>query len=268
MLDDVVRFIFRKTLSGIEKFRNIHKGETCYIFGDGPSIKWFDLSQFSDYVAICCGILPFHKDFNKLNIKYMTLVEPWFFVPKIFQPKIIHEFKILAAEYKKLIKRSLDKEFFIHLSNIFSLSGENVNYVFRGLPKNINRTDELLGQFDLFDGSFRAALALAYYFGFSKIYLVGFDAWTIQPARNGHWYEFGEGVFFEATNFDTDFLEIIKREADVYTISMDDESKNVKNINYDTFTGKPPEFKENYELLDAHYLNVLATFPEYRIFTK
>ena len=27
----------------INKFHNIHEGETCYIFGDGPSIKYFDL---------------------------------------------------------------------------------------------------------------------------------------------------------------------------------------------------------------------------------
>lgn len=265
MIDEVAKFVFRKSLSGIEKFRNIHKGQTCYIFGDGPSIKWFDLSQFSDYVAICCGILPFHKDFDKLNVKYMTLVEPWFFAPKIFQPKIIHEFKILAAEYKKLIKRSLDKEFFIHLSNIFSLSGKNVNYVFRGLPKTRNQTDELLGQFDLFAGSFRASLTLAYYLGFSKFYLVGFDGWTIQPARDGHWYEFGEGVFFEATNFGGKLLEIFKSEMDIYTISFEGGSKNLKNISYKDFAQTEPQYRENYDLLSAEHIAILSTYPGYRM---
>ena len=266
MKDDIVRFVFRKTLSRIEKFRNIHKGQTCYIFGDGPSIKWFDLSLLGDHVGICCGSLPFHKDFDKLNVKYLTLAEPWFFVPKLFQPKILHGFRAKAKEYKKFIKRSLDKDFFINLSNRFSLSGKNINYVFRGLSKNINKTDELLGHFDLFNGSFRASRTLAYYLGFSKIYLVGFDAWTIQPTRNIRFYELGEGELSEATNFDIEFLNVLKREIDIYTISAEGQSNNVKNISYLSHTGKYPVFRENYEIMDKYYLKIMASYPKYRIF--
>jgi hypothetical protein len=254
--------------SGLKKYRNLHKGETCYVFGDGPSIKCFDLTCFSDYPAICCGMMPFHNDFQFLDVRYITLVEPWIFTPMLFQPKIIHELKDVGAEYKRLIKRTPDKEFFVSLSNRFSLTGENVNYVFRGFPESRNHTDELLKQFDLFNGSFHASLALAHYLGFSKIYLVGFDGWTIQPARELRWYELGEGEFFEATNFATDFLDVLKRDVDIYTISRDGESKNVKNVNYQDYTGKAPEFKENFQLMDRHYLDVLATVPGYKIYRK
>jgi hypothetical protein len=252
--------------SGWKKFSNRHKGESCYIFGDGPSIKWFDLSLFNDLPAICCGLLPFHNDFNKLNVKYMTMVEPWLFVPKPIQPKRLHDFIPMVAEYKKFIKRSPEIEFFVNLSNILSLAGNNINYVFRGLPEHRNETDVLLGNFDLFAGSFHASLTIAYYLGFSKIYLLGFDAWTIQPARTLRWYELGEGQFFEATNFATEFLDILKRESDIFTISIDGESKNVKNISYQRYTGKMPVFKENNEIVDAYYLNILASYPNYNIF--
>lgn len=178
---------------GLKKFSNLHKGETCYIFGDGPSIKWFDITLFNDHPSICCGMLPFHRDFHSLNIKYCTNIEPWLFVPKLFQPKKLHGFIPMAVEYARFIERSPDKEFFVSLTNFFSLSGENINYVFRGLPQNRNQTDEALSHFDLFGGSFHASLSLAYYLGFSKIYLVGFDAWTIQPARNMRFYELGKG---------------------------------------------------------------------------
>jgi len=251
---------------GLRRFSNLHKGESCYVFGDGPSIKWFDLSLFNDRPSICCGLIPFHNDFHKLNVKYFTMVEPWLFVPKLFQPKILHELRPIAEEYKRFVKRSPDKEFFVSLSNIFSLSGKNINYVFRGLPKNRNRTDELLGQFDLFAGSFHASLTLAYYLGFSKIYLIGFDAWTIQPARTSRWYELGEGRFFEATNFATEFLEILKKEADIYTISFDGQSRNVKNISYQSYTGKSPNFKENHELTDDYHLKLLASYTGYEIY--
>ena len=42
-----------------------------------------------------------------------------------------------------------------------------------------------------FQGSFHATLYLAYLMGFSKVYLVGFDAWTRQPMLKLRWYEKG-----------------------------------------------------------------------------
>jgi len=263
---DIKHFAAKFVTCGLKKFSNRHKGETCYIFGDGPSVKWFDLSMFKDNLSICSGVLPFHNDFNKLKAKYFTVAEPWLFMPKVFQPTYLHEYKCVGEKYLKFIKSSSDKEFFINLSNMPVLSGKNVNYIFRRLPVRGNRTDSLLGKFNLFNGSFRAPLAIAYYLGFSKVYLVGFDAWTIQPARNLHWYEKGRGEFFNATNFDMDFLNILKEVMDIYTISIDGGSKNVKNISYEAYTGKPPVFRENYELLSPHYLKVLASYTRYKIF--
>jgi hypothetical protein len=252
----------------LEKFSDRHAGETCYIFGDGPSIKWFDFSEFSNHPAICCGMIPFHRDFEKLDVRYIALVEPWLFVPKLFQPKILHGLRKIAAEYRKRIFRLPDTKFFVSLSNQFSLSGKNVNYVYRKLPNPRNAIDKQLNQFDIFGGSFHASLSLAYYMGFKKVYLVGFDAWTIQPARTLRWYELGDGEYFDPTNFALDYLNVLKPEIDIYTISKDGESCNVKNISYTSYTGKQPEFKENYELLSEHMLNTLATCNEYKIFSK
>lgn len=249
----------------LEKFRNRHEGETCYIFGDGPSIKWFDFSELGNYPAICCGMIPFHKDFEKLDVRYIALVEPWLFVPKLFQPKIIHCLREIAAEYKRRISMFPDKEFFVSLSNRFSLSGKNINYVYKKLPNLKNQTDKQINQFDCFAGSFHASLSLAYYLGFKKIYLVGFDAWTIQPARALRWYELGKGEFFQPTNFAFDFLDVLKKEIDIHTISYDGRSCNAKNINYESYVGKPPIFRENYSLLSEHHLKVLASCEEYKI---
>jgi len=250
----------------LEKFSNRHEGETCYIFGDGPSIKWFDFREFSNHPAICCGMIPFHKDFDKLDVRYIALVEPWMFVPKIIQPKKLHCLRQIAAEYKGRIVSLPKKEFFVSLSNRFSLYGNNLNYVYRNLPNPRNEIDKQINQIDCFAGSFHASLSLAYYMGFKKIYLVGFDAWTIQPARTLRWYEAGDGEFFQPTNFALEYLKILKSKIDIYTISNDGESCNVKNISYASFTGKQPRYRENLDLLGEHILNVLSTCHEYKIF--
>jgi hypothetical protein len=252
----------------LRKFSNRHRGETCYILGDGPSIKWFDLQSFTDHPAICCGMIPFHRDFPRLPVKYVSFVAPWIFLPKWLQPKLYHQFRSIAQEYRRLIRARRDLEFFVNLSNSPVLSGPNVNYVYRGFPEDRNETDAQLRRMRLFDGSFHATLALAYYMGFSKVYLLGFDAWTIQPARTLHWYELGEGELFEPTNFATDFLGLVGRDMAIHTISADGFSSNVAHVSYRSFTGKEPHFRENYELIDPPNLRLLATCPEFKIFAK
>lgn len=246
--------------SNLIKFSGRHQGDTCYIFGDGPSIKWFDLACFSDHPAIYCGTLQMHKDFYKLNVKYATIAEPWAFAPKWIQPEYLHDLRpVLEQFFKKTVEQSKNIDFFINLSNRLFCKGKNVHYMFRGFPTIRNETDRLLNQFDLFAGSFHASLSLAYYLGFTKIYLVGFDGCTVQPTRTSRWYELGEGDFVEATDFAIDFLSVLKRECDIYTISAEGSSCNVNYINYTDYTGKEPVFRENHELISEKNLRLLSS---------
>ena len=48
------------------KFRDTHKGESCYVFGNGPSLKWFDLKKFSDKPSISSGQLHYHKELRAI----------------------------------------------------------------------------------------------------------------------------------------------------------------------------------------------------------
>lgn len=264
-----VRRIAAKLLTHkLAKYSNIHEGETCYIFGDGPSIKWFDLGEFSNHPAICCGMIPFHNDFEKLDVRYAALVEPKLFLPKILQPKVLHCLRSIAAKYKCRISELPRTEFFVNLSNRFHIYGENVNYVDQYLPFMRNEVDTKLDDLNCFAGSFHASLTLAYYMGFTTVYLVGFDAWTIQPARTLRWYELGDGEVFSPTNFALDFLGVLKKKMKIYTISKDGDSCNVQNISYSTYTGKEPRYKENQELVAPEILDVLNTCSEYKIFVQ
>jgi hypothetical protein len=255
---------------GLKKFSDRHRGESCYIFGSGPSIKWFDLTCFRDRPALCSGLITFHRDFHELDVRYVTLVEPWFFVPRPLHPRKLRGFDWgpMVGEYREFIKRSPTKDFFVSLSNRFSVSGRNVHYVFRGLPTSRNRADAMLGRFDLFGGSFHAPVALAHYMGFTKIYLVGFDAWTIEPMRNIRFYERGEGQLCQPTREvpAKDFLDIVKEQAEIYTISLDGQSRNAKQISYTEYTGKAPRFKENHEFMDDRHLKMISLWAGYDIY--
>lgn len=263
-ITQIVSDVFTNDLA---KFGNRHEGETCYIIGDGPSIKWFDLSEFSNYPAICCGLIPFHKDFEQLDVKYIIEIEPWLFVPKIIQPKILHGYRQIAAALKQKLQSIDSIEIFVNLSNRFNISGENINYIYRNIPNPRNQLDKAINGMGCFAGSFHATLTLAYYLGYKKVYLVGFDAWTIQPARTLRWYELGDGEYLKTTNFAIEYLIALKSKMDIYTISKDGDSCNVKNINYKEYTGKLPKFKENTELLSRHYLDIISTRSDYKVYS-
>jgi hypothetical protein len=69
-LKKILYRLFKYEINHILKYRNLHSGEDCVLFGDGVSIKWFDLKSFTNILSITVGYLPFHNDFNKLNCKY------------------------------------------------------------------------------------------------------------------------------------------------------------------------------------------------------
>lgn len=250
----------------LKKFHDIHKGQTCYIFGDGPSIKWFDLTKFDDHIGISCGAQVLHNDFSKLDVRYYSIVEPFLFCPNwMKRHQYLRDLKIITNEYRNLIKIHNNITFFLNLSNFPFIWGSNIHYIHRYLQKGCNKFSKF-GNLDPFVGSFQATLSLAYYMGFSKVYLVGFDAWTIQPSRTLRWYELGNGELYNSNNFAIPFLNILKEHMEICTISHEGTSCNVNNINYESYTGQKPLFRENYELLSPYYLKMLGTFPDYKIF--
>ena len=44
--------LHRKYIKINLNLKDIHKGETCYIFGNGGSIKYYDLSLFNNHIGI------------------------------------------------------------------------------------------------------------------------------------------------------------------------------------------------------------------------
>jgi hypothetical protein len=254
-------------LSRIGRLEGIHAGQSCYIFGDGPSIKWFDFHHFTDRPAICCNNMAFHRDFGLLDARYYLMIEPWLFCPRWMQRQpATRDFRLITAALRALMTRRDDVEFFVSLSNWPFVRGENVTFLYRRLPRTARQDVADLHSLRSLGGTFHAALTLAVYMGFTDITLLGFDAWTIQPARNLHWYERGEGEIFEATNVAADFLRTVGKFAEVSTISVDGDSCNVRNIPYELRTGSAPAFHDNHELLSPENMKLLASYPDYRIF--
>ncbi len=259
--------VAKPLISKIHTLKDLYKGQDCYLIGDGVSIKWFDMSVFSDKKAIVCNYFPFHNDFKKLDAPYMSIVEPWCFYANQKSPPpestVGPNYRQLA--YRKLIDQYPDRTFFVNLSNWPVLRKKNIIYTYLDffdvrLPSNF-----INSRINGFDGSMRTLITMAAYMGFKHAYLIGFD-YTHQPSHNLHWYEKGEGYINHKPSYNKSFFEIAQEFIDITTITVNGGSEIVDSVTYEEFTGLKPLYKENTELTTMDYLKTLSTWPGYNIF--
>ncbi len=261
------KLIGPRVLPEIEKFRNIHKGEECYIFGDGISLKYFNLSKFADRLAIPVSYLPFHRQFKELNVPYAFVVEPYWFYPlnRFTEPPFHWMPNVIQREYHRIIKARQDIQFFVNLTNWPTVREKNVSFVVSGwkypsLPANhIGNTHNVLA------GSVNSSIFLSIFMGFQKVYLVGFD-YTHDPAVSHHWYERGKGVLEENPGYNKDYFDAARQYIDIVTVTREGGAPILDSITYRELTGDEPVFKENDEILDPQTIEMISTWPQYTMY--
>lgn len=251
---------------GLKQFKDKYRGDTLVIFGDGPSIKNFRLANFAGYKSMCCGNLLFHNEFFELSPEFYVIPEPWLFRHRVFQPKILDHFAMIGKELKCQI-HSNKLEFFLNLTNIGLFPESNVHYVHRILRSYFKGFEEFKG-IDIFGGSFRAVLSIAYYMGFKKVFLVGHDAWTMNRASSQRWYEHGlhyNGLIKDLER--NEFIEIIKKKMEIISVLPDPRwARNFKSISYEEFSGDILSYRENTDLCRRRFLDILDTSEMYNIY--
>lgn len=265
----IINFFLKKKLNHLDKFYNLHKDETCYIIGGGISLKWFDLKVFSDKISIGCNFIPFHNDFEKLNCKYLLLMEPWWFYPFKFSIKK-YRIHLLSNSiqflYRKIINKYTKSTFFLNITNFpVTFFKKNIIYTFNEFFKYKLKSDHNIDIVNPLAGSLNASISLAIYMGFKECILVGFD-YTHSPSRTLHWFEKGEGFFHDQINYNKDFFKQVKNHINLKTLTLDGKSELLEFVTYERYSNIIPFFKENIELVNSNDLKILSTWKGYKIF--
>jgi len=144
--------------SGLVKFKDIHKGEKCFIIGNGPSLNKMDLSLLGDIEKF--GLNKIHLLFNRVNLdlSYHVAVNP-------FVISQSHE------EFNRLECESFVS--YLPSRGLFN-NAEHVNFIFteggvRFFQEDITGVTSEGGTVTY------VALQLAYYMGFQEVFLIGVD---------------------------------------------------------------------------------------------
>jgi hypothetical protein len=250
--------------------KNRHHGESCYVYGDGVSIKWFDLTALPNRPGFTLSCIPFHNQAATLDLRYGLLIEPYYFYPYFKMPTWSKNLtwwrNTINRKYKDLFRKNPGSNYFVNLSNYPVLNGENIYYLYQGINDELFEfaDDCKRNNIGILDGSLRCAISLAIYMGFKEITLVGCD-YTHEISRSMHWYEKGKGVITPQQSYEHSFFEIAQKYASIITLTHEGGGSALPSITYSEFTGMPATYRENHELLDYETLKLLATWPGYSI---
>ena len=156
------------------KNKNQHKGETCYIFGSGPSINSFKMQEPGIFIG-CNHIIK--NKYIKDNLKYYFFGHGYnqLFTTKPPYGNHKREVDELGNHVEKFCMVSRNNDFSIHNFTKCSIRElKNIN----ALPcdMNLDNLYENLHKYPFLNHSIVfPATQFALYAGFSKIYLVGCD---------------------------------------------------------------------------------------------
>jgi len=156
------------------KFKNIHKGQRCFILGSGPSIVNQDLKKLQGEIVITQNNFHVHQDISIINPRYHCVVP--FFHSAEFTGDWINWFRSMEERLPR------DCQMFFHLNTREILEENNffrdrINYLEVGInPMTLERAQvDLTKKIMSVPTALVQCLTVALYMGFGKIYLLGCD---------------------------------------------------------------------------------------------
>jgi len=251
----------KNLLKSNEKYNNIHKGETCYILGNGASLKYYDLSVLSNSLTMGCSYALMDKRLIDAGLNYCVYPSSYLMAPlwKSRQTGKI-QFNSLMPIFKKIIKDNNKTQFFINLTDKYSFLNppKNINFIYHCGNTNSNSYD-MSGEFSTVTGGLDFMLGIAKYLGFSKVVLLGCDYLGL-PCLEGHFYSSNKPFIGE---YKVDYIKRIRKLADnlqldVLTIFPEGFNSPVfESESFSEYFGVDDEYHNQSEIIDDDYLELL-----------
>ena len=261
-----------------KSFKDKHKGETCYIFGNGASLKFFDISKLPKHITIATTFSLFDKRMKYMKPEYYILPDQYNFYPfTIDRDKYGNKIKglsltvnYLSTIFKKIINDNPETLFFTSITNFYSFMRrpKNLNYfaVTNIFKNELSKPSyDLSKDFNCLDGSLDIMIGTAKYLGFSKAILVGCD-YLGTPKYEGHFYSdespyYGKSIHREYL----DRIKSISSGIELMTIFPDDiKSSLFKLKSIKEFNNIIEKYINNYDIISPKDLNLLRNAADNR----
>jgi hypothetical protein len=148
----------------LRSFKNLHKGRRCFIIGNGPSLNKVDLTHLKNEITF--GVNGIYLNYDKMGF-YSTyyVIEDYLIAEDRSKEinAIEQSFKFIPSYLDYILKRNHNSANF----NAF------INY--REEPFSPRFSENCSRRISVGGSVTYMCIQLAYYMGFTEIYLVGFD---------------------------------------------------------------------------------------------
>jgi hypothetical protein len=254
----LLKLLTKNIMRKNSEFRGLHSGDECYIFGNGNSLKYFDLGLFSDKISFGCNVLRVHNDFSKLNLKYYVSTHPLLYSP--YWRGVKTGFYLEKNPFYQLQKsfENIGYIHFVHASNYFFINDKK-NYRFlHNLDKFSMNLDfnDITTSSSFVGGGLTTMIGLAMYMGFKKVYLVGCD-YFFKPYIGGHFWSKLECVIGNYDFFYKELMDITKDVIDLTVITRKGISSNIKSIQYEDLFNVKENYTNADEIVSQSDLNTI-----------
>jgi len=196
----------------ISDLKNIHLGDDCFVIGNGPSVRDFDLNKIINKYVIVSNCFHEHDVWPKLKHVYHVELNG-----ALWSSKEAVEWKIKKLLLNKNVKYILRKRFRDAYLNT-SLPRDRMYFLklLRNRSLQNYEWDISRGSVWANSGVIEGSMALAQYMGFKNIYLIGCDA-TPYIDKNGsrdnaYFYDWSKtpSVYWPRESDNKDYLNMIE----------------------------------------------------------
>ena len=244
-----------------KKFKNLHEGETCLIFANGASLKYYDISNLPKYPIIACSYTLIDKRMQSLNVKYIASTDSYIFYPFLYNTyPFVRKFQKnkIAKIFADIIANNPHVQFIVNITNFYSplCRYKNIGY-FHHFGDKLSKSQDLAGNFSVCGGALEIMLGMAKYFGFSKAILVGCD-YLGSPPVMGHFYADDKpfsGIYL------SEYCSKAKSAAEgidvLVILPQGVSSPDFKYSSYEEYFGLEKKYSENFEFIDLKHIEWL-----------
>ena len=243
-----------------ERFRNLHSGETCYIFANGGSLKFYDISQLNPNITMCCTFSLIDKRIQKLKPQYNVFTDSYIFYPILFNtyPFVRRVQKNeFASVLKEIIFEQKEIHSFCNVTNCYALKKfKNVSYFHHYGARKGNSSD-LTSEFSVSGSALEIMLGISKFMGIKKCFLFGCDYLYDVPLL-GHFY--ADYVPFAGSRMDeyrqrfqyfADFMDIVVVRPEGASCSFLD------SVSYEEYFGIERSYQNNTDFIEQSILERL-----------
>ena len=142
----------------LEKYKNVHKGETAFLIGNGPSVRTEDLDKLTDRITFCCN--KFYMSYNSHSLRPTYTVSA--------DDKMIKDFG------DDIVKNSAGQVWFCSAFRP-DIKEKNYNWVYMQSERLRLVESEIQKGVCHMGATLLAALQIGYYMGIRDFVLYGVD---------------------------------------------------------------------------------------------